>query len=99
MLVKLINFEKDENDEFIISTETRFIDGKEKIVHKPLIKSIRFIESDNIMIESNDSSKINVFHQEGSFNSNYSADIVIADGVIYRGNDVTKRNLDVSFFK
>ena len=99
MLVKIINFEKDENDEFITSTETRFIDGKEKIVHKPLIKSIRFIESDNIMIESNDSSKINVFNQDNSFNSNYSADVVIADGVRYKGNDVTKRNLDVSFFK
>jgi hypothetical protein len=99
MLVKLINFKRDENDEFITSNDTKTIGGELKFVHKPLIKSIRFIESDNIMVEDNNSSKINVFHQEGSFNSNYSADIVIADGIRYKGNDVTKRNLDVSFFE
>ena len=96
MLVKLINFKRDENDEFVTSTETRIIGGEEKFVHKPLIKSIRFIESNNIMVESNGSSKINVFD---SFNNNYSADVVIADGIKYKGNDVTKRNLDVSLFE
>ena len=65
-------------------------------VHKPLVKSVRFIESDNIMVENNDSGKINVLD---SFNSNYSADVVVADGVKYKGNDVIKRDLDVSFLE
>lgn len=99
MLVKLINFKRDENDAFVTTTETKIIGGELRIVHKPLIKSIRFIESDNIMIESNDSSKINVFTQNNPFDNNYSADVVIADGVRYKGDDVTKRNLDISFFE
>ena len=96
MLVKLINFKRDDNDEFITSDKTRIIGGVLECVHKPLVKSVRFIESDNIMVENNDSGKINVLD---SFNSNYSADVVVADGVKYKGNDVIKRDLDVSFLE